>query len=64
MPDRSATASPPSSLVSLADARAYLGGVSAQTLYRLVADGQLTIIKVRRRSFLRRSDLERLVGGG
>lgn len=47
--------------MSLREAREYLGGISPQTLYRLVADGQLRLVKLRRRSFIRVADLERLV---
>jgi excisionase family DNA binding protein len=52
---------PSALLVSLRDARRTLGGVSNQTLYRLVADGQITLIKIRRRSFIRRSELDDLI---
>lgn len=49
--------------MSLNEAREYLGGISPQTLYRLVADGHLRLVKLRRRSFIRLADLERLVAG-
>jgi excisionase family DNA binding protein len=48
-------------LMSLADARSMLGGISAQTLYRLIHDGDLDLVKIRRRSFIRRGDLDELV---
>jgi hypothetical protein len=50
-------------LVSAAEARRQLGGISAQTLRRLVADGRLHIVSVRRRKLYRRSDLNRIAGG-
>jgi excisionase family DNA binding protein len=58
MPDPSPITAPSSRLVSLADARTSLGGVSPQTLYRLAADGDLRIVKVRRRSFVPASDID------
>jgi hypothetical protein len=48
-------------LLDRAEARRYLGGISAQTLHRLVRDRELVIFKIRRRSFLRRVDREALV---
>jgi excisionase family DNA binding protein len=61
MNSRSPAARPEDALVSLREARKYLGGISPQTLYRLVADGDLRLVKLRRRSFIRIADLERLV---
>ena len=52
---------PHSPLVSVREARRVLGGISAQTLYRLVRDGDLKIVKLRRRSFLRRADIDALI---
>jgi hypothetical protein len=51
----------PAELVTLAQARLRLGGISPQTLYRLVADGELVLVKLRRRSFVIAGDLERLI---
>ena len=47
--------------MSASEARRYLGGVSAQTLYRLVNEEGLPLVKIRRRSFFHRSDLDALV---
>ena len=48
-------------LVTVAEARRLLGGVSGQTIYRLIADGELPIVKIRRRTFMRCADLEALI---
>jgi excisionase family DNA binding protein len=53
----------PAPLMDVDDGRRYLGGISRQTLYKLVRDGDLTIVKLRRRSFLRRADLDALIAG-
>jgi hypothetical protein len=50
-------------LVSVSEARRQLGGVSAQTLRRLVADGRLATVTVRRRKLYRRTDLNRIAAG-
>ena len=50
-----------SSLVDIPTARRLLGDVSPQTIYRLIHDGELTLVKVRRRSLLRRRDLEEFI---
>ena len=50
-------------LVSSAEARRQLGQVSSQTLRRLVADGRLRTVTVRRRVLYRRSDLNRIAAG-
>jgi excisionase family DNA binding protein len=41
-----------------------LGGISYQTLYQLVADRSLRLVKVRRRSFIRRDDIDALIERG
>jgi excisionase family DNA binding protein len=56
-------------LVSRDQARVLLGGISNQTLYRLIADRSLRLVKVRRRSFIHRADIDALIerntsGGG
>jgi excisionase family DNA binding protein len=48
-------------LLNLPEARAYLGGISNQTLYRLIADRSLRLVKVRRRSFIYRADIDALI---
>jgi excisionase family DNA binding protein len=50
-------------LVSAAEARRQLGGISGQTLRRLVADGELRVVSMRKRKLFRRSDLNRIAGG-
>jgi predicted site-specific integrase-resolvase len=50
-------------LVSAAGARRQLGGISGQTLRRLVADGELRVVSIRKRKLFRRSDLNRIAGG-
>jgi excisionase family DNA binding protein len=55
---------PISKLVSRRDARALLGGISNQTLYRLIAERSLRLVKVRRRSFIRRDDIDALIEAG
>jgi excisionase family DNA binding protein len=58
--DTMATA-PRQELVDVATAREELGGISRATLYRLAHDGELPMIKVRRRTFFRRRDLESFI---
>jgi hypothetical protein len=48
-------------IVTFAEAKRLLGGVSPQTIYCLVADGQLELVKIRRRSFVTRSSVENLI---
>jgi excisionase family DNA binding protein len=48
-------------LMTTSQARQYLGGVSPQTLYRLINEEGLPLVKIRRRTFFRRSDLDALV---
>jgi hypothetical protein len=50
-------------LVSSAEARRQLGGISTQTLRRLVADGRLAPVTVRRRKLYRRTDLNKIAAG-
>jgi excisionase family DNA binding protein len=61
MSHRSTPDSRLSGLLSASEAREYLGGVSSQTLYRLVNEAGLPLVKIRRRSFFHRSDLDALV---
>lgn len=46
-------------LYSEADAREVLGGISRGKLYQLLADGELTRVKIGRRMFIARDELER-----
>jgi excisionase family DNA binding protein len=60
--DAESTSAPDMSpLMSVSAARAHLGGVSRETLYRLVREGELSIVKVRRRTFIPRADIEALI---
>jgi excisionase family DNA binding protein len=56
-----ATQLPQPELVDLSNTRSALGGISKQTVYRLVADGELGVVKIRRRTFFRRRDIEALI---
>jgi excisionase family DNA binding protein len=47
-------------LVSLDDAATYLG-ISRDGVYRLIASGELTGIKIRRRTLLDPNDIDRLI---
>jgi hypothetical protein len=51
-------------LLDLAAARQLLGGVSTATVYRLVGEGALPMIKIRRRTFFRYRDLLSLIDRG
>jgi excisionase family DNA binding protein len=64
MDDISAREPDLSLLVSVPDARRHLGGVSSQTIYRLIANGKLRLVKVGRRSLIPRADLEALAESG
>jgi hypothetical protein len=55
------TGAPLEPLVPVLDARQILGGVSSQTIYRLVKRGDLRLVKIRRRSFIRLDDLQLLI---
>ena len=46
-----------SELFKISDAQAMLGGVSRPMIYRLVAQGQLTRIKLGSRAFITRASL-------
>jgi hypothetical protein len=50
-------------LVDAAEARRQLGGISDQTLRRLVAEGRLRVVTIRRRKLFRRCDLNRIAEG-
>jgi excisionase family DNA binding protein len=50
-------------LVDAAEACRQLGGISDQTLRRLVAAGRLEVIAIRRRRLFRRLDLNRIAAG-
>ena len=44
-------------LISVAEAREWLGGISHSTLYALVKEGELAVVKIGRRSFVETSEL-------
>ncbi len=46
-------------LYSEADAREVLGGISRGTLFQLLAEGELSRVKIGRRTFIARDELER-----
>ena len=46
--------------LTIVDAAAYLM-VSRRTLYRLIADRRVSVVKIRSRSFIRRSELDRFL---
>jgi excisionase family DNA binding protein len=48
-------------LLDLNAARAALGGIGLSTLYRLIWNGDLPVVKVRRRSFIRRADVDAFI---
>lgn len=50
-------------LMSIREAQEALGGVSRGTIYNLIHDGSLVPVKVRRRTFLRVSDIRALAVG-
>lgn len=58
------TRNPAPLLIDLGTTRELLGGISTQTIYRLIADGQLELVKIRRRSFVTLSSLEALIRTG
>lgn len=45
-------------LISVAEARQQLGGISPTTFYALVKEGELSLIKIGRRSFIQAEDLD------
>ena len=47
--------------VDLQTARTLLGGVSIQTIYRLIQDGELELVKIRRRSFVTRRSINAVI---
>ena len=61
MTDRSPVLTSETTLLTAVEARKYLGGISSQTLYRLVNEHGLPLVKIRRRSFFHRTDLDALV---
>jgi excisionase family DNA binding protein len=63
MTDRTQPEPSGSALLSAVEAREYLGGISPQTLYRLVNEHGLPLVKIRRRSFFHRTDLDALIAG-
>jgi excisionase family DNA binding protein len=62
MPDytRTPPEGPRTELIDLPTACQVLGGVSPQTIYRLIKDGELELVKIRRRSLLTRASVDAL----
>jgi hypothetical protein len=52
---------PPPRLLSMQEARERLGGVSAQTVRRIAAEGEFEVVKVRRRSFITAADIDAFI---
>ncbi|WP_374023207.1 helix-turn-helix domain-containing protein [Mycobacterium sp. HNNTM2301] len=48
-------------LISVSEARAWLGGISPSTFYALVKKGELSLIKIGRRSFVQADELDDLI---
>jgi excisionase family DNA binding protein len=48
-------------LISVAEAREWLGGISRTTLYALVKEGELSLVKIGRRSFVQVEELDDFV---
>lgn len=48
-------------LLSVRDTSEALGGLSKAALYRLIAAGELKVVKIGRRTFLRAGDVEEFV---
>ena len=48
-------------LISVAEARDWLGGISPSTFYALVNDDELSLVKIGRRSFVRAEELDDFV---
>ena len=49
--------------LNLVDARNYLGGISHQTIYRLMGSGSIKSYKIGTRRFILVSDLDRYIEG-
>jgi excisionase family DNA binding protein len=47
----------------VSEARELLGGISRSSLYRLIAAGQIRVVKLGSRTLVPASEIERLVGG-
>jgi excisionase family DNA binding protein len=45
-------------LITVAEAREWLGGISPSTFYALVKNGELSLIKIGRRSFIHAEELD------
>ena len=45
-------------LISVSEARAWLGGISPTTFYALVQKGELSLVKIGRRSFVQAEELD------
>jgi len=48
-------------LLALREAQQQLGGIGRSTLYRLIESGDLPLVKIRRRSFVRAADVTALI---
>jgi excisionase family DNA binding protein len=51
----------PTQLLNVKEARTALGGVSRATFYSLVNDGDLPVVKVRGRTFVRKTDVSAFI---
>ncbi|AZZ82570.1 DNA-binding protein [Gordonia alkanivorans] len=48
-------------LVPIADAQSALGGISRSTLYKLIADGEVTRVNIGRRSFVTGDSIDQYI---
>lgn len=48
-------------LISVAEAREWLGGISPSTFYGLVKQGDLSLVKIGRRAFIQAEELDEFV---
>jgi excisionase family DNA binding protein len=48
-------------LITIAEARQELGGISPTTFYQLVKDGELRVVKIGRRTFVAVSELDKYI---
>lgn len=48
-------------LLDIDGSRNYIGGISRESFYKLVRSGDLAVVKIGRRTFVDRSELDRFV---
>jgi excisionase family DNA binding protein len=48
-------------LISVAEAREWLGGISPSTLYALVKGGELSLVRIGRRSFIQVEEVDNFI---